>query len=416
MFATIAYIYLFCIRKWVETDVQEFFSDQYSSHSYLSEIALMVFAVGRFSCDSDFFSELLYYRDRLIFIHRINEISYTDLLLDDIYINANAEWTINGVTVAGYNSGRGRSTSFSHCCAISVDEDESIIIADYGNHRIVEWKFGATKGQVIAGGNGPGNKLNQLNQPADVLLEKERNSLLICDRSNRRVVRWPRHNGTQLSMMIENIHCTALALDGRGFLYVADDHNHEVRCYKLQGEFFRSAYTIVAGGNGQGSADNQLDMPSNIFVNHQQTLYVSDKKNNRVMKWEKGANHGTLAAGGLEITDPAKQLHHPRGLFVGAKGFAYVVDCRKQRVMRWDSKRNGTILARGNGEGGQANQLKNPVGLAIDRQNNLYVVDCYNHRIQRFSFKGKSCLTSIHEQLLNNKTNFIRMCFLLLFT
>ena len=54
------------------------------------------------------------------------------------------------------------------------------------NHRIVEWKIGATHGKVIAGGQGQGYRLDQLNNPTDILIDKETNSLLIADRDNRR--------------------------------------------------------------------------------------------------------------------------------------------------------------------------------------------------------------------------------------
>ncbi|CAF4445582.1 unnamed protein product, partial [Rotaria magnacalcarata] len=78
-----------------------------------------------------------------------------------------------------------------------VDDDQSIIIADFGNHRIVQWKKGdTTNGQVVAGGKGEGNGLNQLNGPTDVLIDKETDSLIICDRNNQRVVRWHYHIGT----------------------------------------------------------------------------------------------------------------------------------------------------------------------------------------------------------------------------
>ncbi|CAF4449399.1 unnamed protein product, partial [Adineta steineri] len=33
------------------------------------------------------------------------------------------------------------------------DDDQTIYIADYDNHRIVEWIHGAEYGQVVAGGN-----------------------------------------------------------------------------------------------------------------------------------------------------------------------------------------------------------------------------------------------------------------------
>ena len=65
------------------------------------------------------------------------------------------------------------------------------------NHRIVEWKNGAINGQIVAGGNGKGNRNDQLNCPTNVIVDKENDSLIICDYGNRRVVRWPRRNGTK---------------------------------------------------------------------------------------------------------------------------------------------------------------------------------------------------------------------------
>ncbi|CAF4262256.1 unnamed protein product, partial [Rotaria sordida] len=47
--------------------------------------------------------------------------------------------------------------------------------------------MGDTNGQVVAGGNGQGNRLDQLDHPTDVLIDKETDSLIICDRDNRRV-------------------------------------------------------------------------------------------------------------------------------------------------------------------------------------------------------------------------------------
>ena len=51
-------------------------------------------------------------------------------------------------------------------CGLDIDDDnQSIVIADFANHRIVEWKIGASHGKVIAGGRGQGNQLDQLNHP-----------------------------------------------------------------------------------------------------------------------------------------------------------------------------------------------------------------------------------------------------------
>ncbi|CAF4845181.1 unnamed protein product, partial [Rotaria socialis] len=106
---------------------------------------------------------------------------------------------------------------------------------------------------VVAGGKGAGNGLHQLNRPTDVLIDKETDSLIICDRENYRVVRWSRRSGTtQGEILIDNIDCWGLAMDEQRYVYVSDDEKHEVRRYQL-GE---KNGTLVAGGNGKGGGLN----------------------------------------------------------------------------------------------------------------------------------------------------------------
>ncbi|CAF1414960.1 unnamed protein product, partial [Didymodactylos carnosus] len=56
--------------------------------------------------------------------------------------------------------------------------------------------------------------------------------------------------------------------------------------------------TTVAGGNGQGAAFNQLNFPDDIFLDIQNTLYVADFSNNRIVKWPQNALTGQVVAGG----------------------------------------------------------------------------------------------------------------------
>ncbi|CAF4228919.1 unnamed protein product, partial [Rotaria sordida] len=154
--------------------------------------------------------------------------------------------------------------------------------------------MGDKNGQVVAGGNGQGNRLDRLNYPTDVLIDKETDSLIICDWGNRRVVRWSRRSGTtQGEILIDNIGCYGLAMDDQRYLYISDDEKHEVRRYQIGDK----NGTIVAGGNGKGARLNQLNDPYYIFVDRQQTVYVSDNENHRVMKWNKDAKKGIVVAG-----------------------------------------------------------------------------------------------------------------------
>ncbi|CAF4320127.1 unnamed protein product, partial [Rotaria sordida] len=88
--------------------------------------------------------------------------------------------------------------------------------------------MGDTNGQVVAGANGEGIRLDQLYCPTDVLIDKETDSLIICDWMNQRVVRWSRRSGTaQGEILIDNIVCWGLAMDDQRYLYISDIVKHE---------------------------------------------------------------------------------------------------------------------------------------------------------------------------------------------
>ncbi|CAF5002182.1 unnamed protein product, partial [Rotaria sp. Silwood1] len=87
-----------------------------------------------------------------------------------IDIHPNARWQQNGLTIVGRNGQGNGINQLSYPCGLYVDEDQTIYVADQDNHRIVEWKWGATSGQVVAGGNGQGSGAHQLNEPRDVIV------------------------------------------------------------------------------------------------------------------------------------------------------------------------------------------------------------------------------------------------------
>ncbi|CAF1049612.1 unnamed protein product [Rotaria sordida] len=245
--------------------------------------------------------------------------------------------------------------------------------------------MGDTNGLVVAGGNGPGNRLDQLTGPTDVLIDKKTDSLIVCNLGNRRVVRWSRRSGTtQGEILIDNISCYGLAMDNQRYLYISDYVKHEVRRYQIGDK----NGTIVAGGNGNGISLNQLNSPTYIFVDQQQTVYVPDYSNHRVMKWNKDAKEGIVIAGGQGQGNALTQLWYPNGLFVDTLGTIYVADSWNNRVMRWPKEaKQGTVIVGGNGYGEGANQFHYLEGLSFDRHGNLYVIDRDNNRVQRFSIE-----------------------------
>ncbi|CAF1528785.1 unnamed protein product, partial [Rotaria sp. Silwood1] len=299
-------------------------------------------------------------------------------------IHPNARWQQNGIIVAGGKRQGNEINQLSNPCGLYVDDDQTIYVADQSNHRIVEWKRGATSGQVVAGGNGQGSGDHQLSNPTDVIIDKERDSLIICDHSNQRVVRWPRRNGTSGETIISNIYCMGLTMDENESLYVTDYGKDEVRRYR-KGE---SQGTVVAGGNGYGNRLDQLSCPENVFVDRDHSVYVSDRDNHRVMKWMEGAKQGIVAAGGQGYGNGFTRLSCPQGVVVDQLGTVYVADRWNDRIMRWPKgATQGSVIVGGNGREEQSNQLNAPLGLSFDRHGNFYVVDCGNHRVQKFNIE-----------------------------
>ncbi|CAF0936935.1 unnamed protein product [Adineta steineri] len=306
-------------------------------------------------------------------------------LINDISIISSKKpnfnnWKQNAITVAGGNGYGEKLNQLYAPERIFIDKKKNIFIADYANHRIVEWKHNAKEGQIIAGGNGEGNRMDQLDRPADVIVNQQNHSIIIADQGNKRVIQWMNQ---KQQILIDNIDCYGLAMDKHRFLYVSDLAKNAVKRWKM-GEYNNEGI-IVAGGSGEGDEFNQLNCPSFIFVDEDQSVYVSDHENHRVMKWEKDAKEGIVVAGGNGKGGNLNQLSSPQGVIVDHLGQIYVADSGNHRVMRWcEEIEEGEVVVGGNGHGSQSNQLFGPHDLSFDDEGNLYVADYSNHRIQKF--------------------------------
>ena len=286
------------------------------------------------------------------------------------------KWKQNGVIVAGGNQ-------LFHPRGIYIDhQQQAVYIADQHNNRIIKWRFGADHGQIVAGGNGKGNRIDRLFHPTDVIVDHDTKSLIICDRGNTRLVRWSMENQFESEIIASAINCYGLMMNKNGDLFVSDFEKSEVRRWK-KGE---EEGTIVAGGNGTGSQLNQFNGPTHIFIDHNDTIYVSDEGNHRVMKWTKDAKEGIVVAGRQRSGNGLKELSYPAGVVATDDGDVYVADCGNHRIMCWPSgSQTGHIIFGGNDYGQESNQLNGPNGLSFDSENNLYVAEYWNDRIQRIN-------------------------------
>ncbi len=188
----------------------------------------------------------------------------------------------------------------------------------------------------------------------------------------------------------------------------------------------------VAGGNGQGNNLSQLNSPNGIFINDDQTIYIADCGNDRILEWKCNANNGQIVAGGNGRGNNTNQFNSPTDVIIDEQNNSFIMsDLGNRRVMRWSRQNNtngeiiikdidcwglaidkngdfyvsdrekeevrrwkigdeeGTIVAGGNGQGDNLNQLTSPANIFVDEDYSLYVSDYDNHRVMKW-IKGAS--------------------------
>lgn len=223
------------------------------------------------------------------------------------------------------------------------------------------------------GEQGISEVVQNIEDPINILIDKENNSLIIADKKHRRVIRWSlQRDDNQSETIIDDIDCLGLTMDYEGVLYVSDTTKKEVRRYpkgNIIGE-------LVAGGNGFGNGLDQFSVPYYITVDGEGAVYVADTYNHRIVKWDRGAKEGTIVAGFEGQGSKNTQLNVPRSVSIDTNDTLYLVDTFNNRVVRY--RKNVTtadILV---------DQLNCPLAVAFDSQNNLYVTE-ERGRVVRFN-------------------------------
>lgn len=109
------------------------------------------------------------------------------------------------------------------------------------NDRVLKWQPNSDKSEIVAGGNGIGNGLNQLNinltntKPLEI---DEDGNMFICDYYNKRVVYWPRDAKSgeivvgENKNSLNNLLPTSVIIDKDKNIYVSDEGSNQV--YKFQ--------------------------------------------------------------------------------------------------------------------------------------------------------------------------------------
>ena len=145
-----------------------------------------------------------------------------------------------------------------------------------------------------------------------------------------------------------------VTVDASGNVYASDLANFRVLKFPAGSNAGTSGVT-VAGGNGPGTAANQLTGPQGLFIDAAGDLYVCDEPNSRVLEFPPGSTSATLGvvvAGGNGAGSNPNQFNYPHSVWVDGSGNIFIADLSNFRVQKWaPGAAAGTTVAGGNGAG-----------------------------------------------------------------
>ena len=176
-------------------------------------------------------------------------------------------------------------------------------------------------------------------------------------------------------------------------LYIADRLNHRVVVIQPGSN---TAVAILGTGSAAAGA-HQFNQPTDVFVTNT-SVYVLDQYNYRVQMWPRNGSNGTTVAG---ITGSASAslttFGLSYGIFLDNYGYLYVSDSPNHRILRFPpgslSGTSAVVVAGIGTAGAGASQLNGPYRIFVGDDQSLYIADTSNHRIQKWAYGACSGVT-----------------------
>jgi serine/threonine protein kinase, bacterial len=260
----------------------------------------------------------------------------------------------------GSANGTGTAASFNGPYGVAVDRSGNAYVADAGNNLIR--KISPSGVVTTLAGN--------LNAPPDNIID----------------------NGTGAAASFN--YPSGVAVDGSGYVYVADQGDNVIRKISPIG-----VVTTFAGNpngnsgdvNGTGTAA-LLSGPFGLAIDDEEFIYATEGE--MIIKVNSSAVVTTLAGNGLDGSTnaggTAATFNFAQGVAVDNQGNVYVADSGNNLIRKINPQGEVTTLA-GTGEKGSANgpgaaaTFNNPSGIAVDAQGNVYVADTGNNLIRKIT-------------------------------
>ena len=350
--------------------------------------------------------------------------------------------TTDFVTNTGYASPSTTTLAEPFCVAVDPTTGK-LFVADRDNRRVMRWSssdklIDGSPAEVVFGqpdfvtrtANTNGISAATMNNPNSVYVDAN-GTLWVGDRDNHRVLRFDNASSKLTGANADGVlgqpdfvsntsgttagllsAPTSVFVDGNGNLWVADkDNNRVIR--------FDNASAKSNGGNADGvlgqvdfvtgtsgTTASKLDAPWGVYVDIAGNLWVADRYNSRVLRFNNAAGlaNGSAANGVLGQTDfvtstsglSQSKFEGPRGVFMDGMGRLFVGDEGNSRILVFtdatvkpDGGDADNVLGQPDfvttGGVTSATGLNYPSTVFIDNaNNNIWIPDTYSHRVLRY--------------------------------
>ena len=184
---------------------------------------------------------------------------------------------------------------------------------------------------------------------------------------------------------------SGLAIDPRGYIYIADTDNNRILQCDQNGQFIRE-------NGGFGFDNEQFDQPMDIWAGNGLDVIVADYNNQRLQRFDKDLNFISSF-----VSDPALeqtlQFGFPIAVALSSQGELYVADHEFNRMLRFDvfGEPKASFADFNWQEGG----LEQPSKILISKRSEIFVSDAAQDAIVIYDAFG-NFINRIGQGLLKN--------------
>lgn len=214
---------------------------------------------------------------------------------------------------------------------ITITHDDVLYVSDFHHHRVAYMPLNVSRNiNFIAS---PPFSFSELCYPSDVFVKS--NSLYVLCSGNFKV--------RKMSLNGSN---SSVALDLSGFLstalYLFVDNNDKIYVNTFYYTALLSLDLIKRFNiftkepkHWPDSQSIQPRMPFGIYVNKIGSVYIADYSGHQILRWLPGAESATIVAGDGRVGYDLTHLFYPTQIIVDDEEYMYISEVGNRRVTRW---------------------------------------------------------------------------------